>query len=193
MNVVEERHSTIVVEEVYQNPPQQRNGVAQGFVINNEPSAPPPPPPPPPPITVVNTNVYVNPGEHVTEIVGTLISLSNLNDAAGFKVRSFRLSKSEGTSETEEQKSSTAPRRLPCCGIGVGWFLFMVGWFLCGIPWYAGAIILLCSKVDPRERPGYIGCSILEKEVLTLDNIIALVQALVITVIVIILAAKGKF
>ncbi|KAJ9185313.1 hypothetical protein P3X46_004962 [Hevea brasiliensis] len=144
MNVVEERHSTIVVEEVYQNPPQQRNGVAQGFVINNEPSAPPPPPPPPPPITVVNTNVYVNPGEHVTEI----------------------------------QKSSTAPRRLPCCGIGVGWFLFMVGWFLCGIPWYAGAIILLCSKVDPRERPGYIGCSIL---------------ALVITVIVIILAAKGKF
>ncbi|KAF2306241.1 hypothetical protein GH714_015933 [Hevea brasiliensis] len=67
MNVVEERHSTIVVEEVYQNPPQQRNGVAQGFVINHDPSAPPLPPPP---MSVVSTNAYVNSGEHVTGFAG---------------------------------------------------------------------------------------------------------------------------
>ncbi|KAJ9185314.1 hypothetical protein P3X46_004963 [Hevea brasiliensis] len=145
MNVVEERHSTIVVEEVYQNPPQQRNGVAQGFVINNEPSAPPPPPPPPPPITVVNTNVYVNPGEYVKEVTGYVAVISEPD--------------------------------LPCCGIGVGWFLFIVGWLLCGIPWYVGAIILLCSKVDPREKPGYIACSII---------------AIIVTILAIIMAATGK-
>ncbi|KAL8196867.1 hypothetical protein R6Q57_024364 [Mikania cordata] len=31
-------------------------------------------------------------------------------------------------------------RRLPCCGIGMGWFLFIVGFFLAAIPWYIGSI-----------------------------------------------------
>ncbi|EPS69618.1 hypothetical protein M569_05151 [Genlisea aurea] len=51
-------------------------------------------------------------------------------------------------------------RRLPCCGIGFGWFLFIIGFFLGAIPWYVAALILVCSRVDIREKPGYIACSI---------------------------------
>ncbi|EXB52092.1 60S ribosomal protein L18a-1 [Morus notabilis] len=51
-------------------------------------------------------------------------------------------------------------RRLPCCGIGIGWFLFIIGFFLAGVPWYAGALILLCSRIDYREKPGYIACTV---------------------------------
>ncbi|KAJ1434227.1 putative 60S ribosomal protein L18a-like protein [Sesbania bispinosa] len=49
-------------------------------------------------------------------------------------------------------------RRLGCCGLGCGWCLFILGFFLGGIPWYVGAIIMLCSRVDYREKPGYIAC-----------------------------------
>ncbi|XP_060209422.1 large ribosomal subunit protein eL20z-like [Lycium barbarum] len=50
--------------------------------------------------------------------------------------------------------------RLPCCGIGLGWFMFIIGFLLAGIPWYLGAFVLLCAQIDPREKPGYIGCTI---------------------------------
>ncbi|XP_010542334.1 PREDICTED: 60S ribosomal protein L18a-like protein isoform X2 [Tarenaya hassleriana] len=50
--------------------------------------------------------------------------------------------------------------RLPCCGIGCGWFLFIIGIFLGAIPWYIGSLVLLCSRIDPREKPGYIACAI---------------------------------
>ncbi|KAG5117645.1 hypothetical protein JHK84_043758 [Glycine max] len=49
-------------------------------------------------------------------------------------------------------------RHLGCCGLGCGWCLFILGFFLAGIPWYVGAIIMLCSRVDYREKPGYIAC-----------------------------------
>ncbi|XP_062087216.1 large ribosomal subunit protein eL20z isoform X2 [Humulus lupulus] len=50
-------------------------------------------------------------------------------------------------------------RRLPCCGMGLGWFLFIIGFFLAGIPWYAGAVLYICSRrMDYREKPGYIAC-----------------------------------
>ncbi|KAL6999709.1 hypothetical protein U1Q18_000866 [Sarracenia purpurea var. burkii] len=52
-------------------------------------------------------------------------------------------------------------RRLPCCGCGLGWFLFIIGFFLAAIPWYVGAIMLLCVRsFDYREKPGYIACTI---------------------------------
>ncbi|KAF8408905.1 hypothetical protein HHK36_004975 [Tetracentron sinense] len=51
-------------------------------------------------------------------------------------------------------------RRLPCCGIGMGWFLFIIGFFLAAIPWYVAAFILLCARIDYREKPGYIACTI---------------------------------
>eukprot|EP00262_Sarcandra_glabra_P017604 TRINITY_DN606_c0_g1_i2.p1 TRINITY_DN606_c0_g1~~TRINITY_DN606_c0_g1_i2.p1 ORF type:complete len:150 (+),score=21.79 TRINITY_DN606_c0_g1_i2:248-697(+) len=51
-------------------------------------------------------------------------------------------------------------RRLPCCGIGLGWILFIIGFFLPGIPWYIGALILLCVRVDYREKPGFVACAV---------------------------------
>ncbi|KAM3329703.1 hypothetical protein ACQJBY_026627 [Aegilops geniculata] len=50
--------------------------------------------------------------------------------------------------------------RLPCCGIGMGWFLFILGFFLGAIPWYVGAFLLWRSRVDYREKPGYVACTI---------------------------------
>ncbi|KAL3741514.1 hypothetical protein ACJRO7_017048 [Eucalyptus globulus] len=50
--------------------------------------------------------------------------------------------------------------RLPCCGIGIGWFLFLIGFFLGGIPWYLGAFLLICTCPDRREKPGYVACAI---------------------------------
>nr|XP_025621664.1 60S ribosomal protein L18a-like protein [Arachis hypogaea] len=51
-------------------------------------------------------------------------------------------------------------RRLPCCGLGLGWCLFILGFFLGGIPWYFGTFLLLCTRVDYREKPGLIACTI---------------------------------
>ncbi|KAJ4976071.1 hypothetical protein NE237_001177 [Protea cynaroides] len=51
--------------------------------------------------------------------------------------------------------------RLPCCGVGFGWLFFITGFFLVAIPWYVGAIILVCvRRVDYREKPGLIACTI---------------------------------
>ncbi|PUZ58902.1 hypothetical protein GQ55_5G544600 [Panicum hallii var. hallii] len=37
---------------------------------------------------------------------------------------------------------------------------FLVGFFLGAIPWYVGAILLWCSRVDHREKPGYVACTV---------------------------------
>ena len=37
---------------------------------------------------------------------------------------------------------------------------FIIGFFLAAIPWYVGALILLCSRIDYREKPGFIACTI---------------------------------
>ncbi|KAI8552343.1 hypothetical protein RHMOL_Rhmol06G0259200 [Rhododendron molle] len=51
---------------------------------------------------------------------------------------------------------------LPCCGIGIGWLLFILGFFLGVIPWYVGAIMLLCVEdYDKREKLGFIACAII--------------------------------
>ncbi|KAK4259230.1 hypothetical protein QN277_005582 [Acacia crassicarpa] len=50
--------------------------------------------------------------------------------------------------------------RLPCCGLGLGWFLFIAGFFLGGIPWYAGTLVLLCVQMDYREKPGLVACTV---------------------------------
>lgn len=49
--------------------------------------------------------------------------------------------------------------RLPCCGIGIGWLLFILGFFFGAIPWYIGFFLFLFSR-NPREKPGYIACAI---------------------------------
>ncbi|CAN4103020.1 unnamed protein product [Withania somnifera] len=62
--------------------------------------------------------------------------------------------------EVDERRLVREPR-LPCCGIGLGWFMFIIGFFLAAIPWYVAAFILLCTRsVDPREKPGYVSCTI---------------------------------
>ncbi|KAL4588999.1 hypothetical protein LXL04_001900 [Taraxacum kok-saghyz] len=50
--------------------------------------------------------------------------------------------------------------RLPCCGIGIAWLLFILGFFTAMIPWYLGAFVLLCARYDDREKPGYVACMI---------------------------------
>lgn len=50
--------------------------------------------------------------------------------------------------------------RLPCCGCGIGWFLFITGFIFGAIPWYIGAFILLCVRVDYREKPGLVACTL---------------------------------
>ncbi|CAK9238700.1 unnamed protein product [Sphagnum troendelagicum] len=50
--------------------------------------------------------------------------------------------------------------RLPCCGLGFGWFLFILGFFIVSIPWYVGAFIFFCLSYDPRERSGFASCAI---------------------------------
>ncbi|KAL3851473.1 hypothetical protein ACJIZ3_013355 [Penstemon smallii] len=50
--------------------------------------------------------------------------------------------------------------RLPCCGVGIGWLLFITGFFLGAIPWYIGAFLLLCVRLDYREKPGLIACTL---------------------------------
>ncbi|XP_048491051.1 60S ribosomal protein L18a-like protein isoform X2 [Beta vulgaris subsp. vulgaris] len=55
------------------------------------------------------------------------------------------------------------PLREPstlCCGIGIGWVLFIAGFFLAGIPWYVGALILVCGRLDYREKAGYVACMV---------------------------------
>ncbi|KAI5055105.1 hypothetical protein GOP47_0030250 [Adiantum capillus-veneris] len=51
-------------------------------------------------------------------------------------------------------------QRLPCCGIGIGWFLFIVGWFLATVPWFIGAFLFVCTRQDYRERIGLVLCTI---------------------------------
>ncbi|KAI3824627.1 hypothetical protein L1987_06091 [Smallanthus sonchifolius] len=51
-------------------------------------------------------------------------------------------------------------RPLPCCGCGIGWFLFFIGFFFGAIPWYLGAFILLFVRVDYREKAGLVACTI---------------------------------
>nr|XP_043621325.1 60S ribosomal protein L18a-like protein [Erigeron canadensis] len=51
-------------------------------------------------------------------------------------------------------------RTLPCCGCGIGWFLFFLGFFFGAVPWYIGAFILMCVRVDYREKAGLVACTI---------------------------------
>uniref|UniRef100_A0A7N0VFZ3 60S ribosomal protein L18a-like protein n=1 Tax=Kalanchoe fedtschenkoi TaxID=63787 RepID=A0A7N0VFZ3_KALFE len=71
-----------------------------------------------------------------------------------------------------------AKERLPCCGLGFGWVLFILGFFLT-IFWYVGAVLLLyvIHKKDYREKPGCIAC---------------LVGAVIVTVVVIVKLTTGQ-
>ncbi|KAK8474544.1 hypothetical protein V6N13_032725 [Hibiscus sabdariffa] len=59
-----------------------------------------------------------------------------------------------------EEAAPLRQPRLPVCGLGIGWSLFFLGFFFGGIPWYAGTFMLLCVRVDYREKAGYVACAI---------------------------------
>ncbi|KAJ9135882.1 hypothetical protein P3X46_033007 [Hevea brasiliensis] len=119
--------------------PQSRYyyGTFQG-VANYYPPAPPPPPHP-----VVGFPQPVAP--HGYTVNHRYYSHGYNNCATGYEL-------AEGMPSREH--------RLPCCGMGMGWFLFIIGFFLGGIPWYVGTFVLLCVQVDYREKPGYVACAI---------------------------------
>ncbi|KVH89293.1 60S ribosomal protein L18a-like protein [Cynara cardunculus var. scolymus] len=113
-------------------------GTFQGVVNHQQPYPPPPPtyqpslgfPQPSPP-----TNIHINP-----------YYAHGYQTVPGFVVAA-------GTPVVIE-------RSLPCCGCGIGWFLFFIGFLFGAIPWYIGAFILLCVRVDYREKPGLVACTI---------------------------------
>jgi len=49
---------------------------------------------------------------------------------------------------------------LPFCGLGFGWFLFILGFFIASVPWYVGAFIFFCLSYDHRETTGLTACAI---------------------------------
>ncbi|KAL6992270.1 hypothetical protein U1Q18_010379 [Sarracenia purpurea var. burkii] len=113
-------------------PPQNYYGTFQG-VANYQP--------PPPPLVIGFPQPAPPPGSSVNPPYYSL----GYQTVPGYAV-------AEGRPMTEH--------RLPCCGLGIGWFLFIIGFFLGAIPWYVGAFILLCARVDYREKPGLVTCMI---------------------------------
>ncbi|RRT81376.1 hypothetical protein GW17_00037342 [Ensete ventricosum] len=51
---------------------------------------------------------------------------------------------------------------------------FIIGFFLAAIPWYVGAFILLCARIDYREKPGLVACSIAVSEFFSKDMYVVL-------------------
>ncbi|KAL6570550.1 hypothetical protein OROGR_000100 [Orobanche gracilis] len=52
--------------------------------------------------------------------------------------------------QKEDLYGSVASRAV---ALGLAGFLFIIGFFLAAIPWYVAAFLLLCSRIDPREKP----------------------------------------
>ncbi|XP_074272432.1 large ribosomal subunit protein eL20z-like isoform X1 [Silene latifolia] len=120
-------------------PPQQQNhyGTFQGVAYTSHPPPSshtvvgfPPPPPPPQPPVAGQSPYYFPQGYHA--VPGYIVA----------EVRQLREPK------------------LACCGLGLGWLLFIAGFFFAAIPWYVGALILVCGSVDHREKPGLVACMV---------------------------------
>ncbi|CAK9232724.1 unnamed protein product [Sphagnum troendelagicum] len=62
------------------------------------------------------------------------------------------------------------PNGLPFCGLGYGWFLFLLGFVFIGVPWYVGTFIFCCLTHDYRERSGLAACAIAAIVVLLLGG-----------------------
>ncbi|GKV34455.1 hypothetical protein SLEP1_g42827 [Rubroshorea leprosula] len=119
-------------------------GTFQG-VANYPPTTPSYPPPRPPQPAIGFPQPVPPPGVHEPSAPPPEYYAHGYQTVPGYAV-------AEGTPVRE--------RRLPCCGLGVGWCLFIIGFFLAAIPWYVGLFVLLCGRIDYREKPGYIACTI---------------------------------
>ncbi|XP_008226221.1 PREDICTED: 60S ribosomal protein L18a-like protein [Prunus mume] len=139
MGVDEKKKGAASDHQQYPHPPEY--GTFQG-VANYPPPPPPHQPPPPPPPTGFPQPVPP-PGAADPPAPHPQYYTQGYQTVQGYAV-------AEGRPVRE--------RRLPCCGIGCGWFLFIIGFVLATIPWYIGALIMLCARIDHREKPGYIAC-----------------------------------
>uniref|UniRef100_A0ACD5TDN4 Uncharacterized protein n=1 Tax=Avena sativa TaxID=4498 RepID=A0ACD5TDN4_AVESA len=81
--------------------------------------------------------------------------------AEPYQAQGYQAVPGSGYGPVVEGRPVRMHHRLPCCGLGMGWLLFIAGFFLAAIPWYIGAFILICVRVhDYREKPGYVACTI---------------------------------
>ncbi|KDP24501.1 hypothetical protein JCGZ_25065 [Jatropha curcas] len=119
----------VVMGEVYYPPPHPY-AVAQGFPMNNNnPSAPLEPPPPPPPSQGfdMNNNGYVPPPPPPPQGFAT----SNNNTSCAPPPPAVSVANTNVYVNTEERVKgyavavAVAEPGLPCCGIGVGWTLWI--------------------------------------------------------------------
>ncbi|KAM0919531.1 hypothetical protein ACQ4PT_008150 [Festuca glaucescens] len=69
--------------------------------------------------------------------------------------------------------------RLPCCGLGIGWVLFISSFFLT-IPWYVGAVLLCFYREEKREKPGFIACTVAAVILTILIIVMAILDAVLV-------------
>ena len=138
-------------------------GVSSGGGGGGDPSAPPPPPGPPPPdyygtfegVRSYHPHAPPQPAMGFPQPVPPP-GAGDPSDASQYYAQGYQTVPGYAVAEGRPVREG----RLPCCGIGVGWFLFIIGFFLAAIPWYIGVLFLICSRIDHREKPGYIACTV---------------------------------
>nr|XP_016444791.1 PREDICTED: 60S ribosomal protein L18a-like protein [Nicotiana tabacum] len=118
---------------------------------HHEDDQPPPPPPPP-----AEYGTFQAPPQPVVGFPQPVPPPGAFEPSPEYYARAYQVV----PGYVVDERGPVREPRLPCCGIGLGWFLFIIGFFLAGIPWYLGAFVLLCAQIDPREKPGYITCTI---------------------------------
>ncbi|KAM3395929.1 60S ribosomal protein L18a-like protein isoform X2 [Capsicum galapagoense] len=115
-----------------------------------------PPPPPPPPPAIAEYGTFQPPPQTVVGFPQPVPPPGTL-EPSEYYARGYQ----SVPGYVVDEKGAEREPRLPCYGIGLGWFLFIIGFLLAAIPWYVAAFILLCTRsVDHREKPGYVTCTI---------------------------------
>ncbi|XP_047308234.1 60S ribosomal protein L18a-like protein [Impatiens glandulifera] len=121
----------------------------------------PPPPPPPPydPVTFQGVANYYNPPQSSSHVSIDLSPPPHV--AAGNLSPYYNSLGYQSIPDYIVDEARYQPQHpLPCCGLGIGWLLFLLGFFFGAIPWYIGTFMLICINVDNREKPGLIACFI---------------------------------
>ncbi|XP_018626755.1 large ribosomal subunit protein eL20z-like isoform X3 [Nicotiana tomentosiformis] len=133
---------------------------------HHEDDQPPPPPPPPPPPAEYGT--FQAPPQPVVGFPQPVPPPGAFEPSPEYYARAYQVV----PGYVVDERGPVREPRLPCCGIGLGWFLFITGFFLVAIPWYVAAFILLCTRsVDHREKPGYVTCTIAQAYKVMVYNI----------------------
>ncbi|XP_075092181.1 large ribosomal subunit protein eL20z isoform X2 [Nicotiana tabacum] len=130
---------------------------------HHEDDQPPPPPPPP-----AEYGTFQAPPQPVVGFPQPVPPPGAFEPSPEYYARAYQVV----PGYVVDERGPVREPRLPCCGIGLGWFLFITGFFLVAIPWYVAAFILLCTRsVDHREKPGYVTCTIAQAYKVMVYNI----------------------